>query len=84
MDQGECLDVVERVIVSPAVGVYHPISPRTSADLEVGAVIGHIAVPGTDPLPVCSPFRGRLVEVVAWSGERVGHRQRIAWVRLAA
>jgi hypothetical protein len=82
MDDGERIEVSERIIVSPAVGVYEPIAG--AFDVEAGDVIGHVAVAGQDAVPVRSPFRGRLVEVVAWSGERVLHRQRIAWLRLAA
>ena len=84
MEPGEIIDVAERVIVSPAPGVYEPLGGATRRDVEAGEVIGHVAVPGGGPVPVCSPFRGQLVEVVAWSGERVLHRQRIAWLRLAA
>jgi hypothetical protein len=81
-DSGETIDVVERVIVSPAVGVYEPLDG--TQDVEAGDVIGHVAVAGQDRVPVRSPFAGRLVEVVAWHGERVLHRQRIAWLRVAA
>ena len=75
-------DAAERVIVSPAVGIYEPL--LREAEVEAGEVIGHVTVAGQDAVPVRSPFRGRLVEVVAWRGERVLHRQRIAWLRLAA
>ncbi len=81
MDTGETIEVDERVIVSPAVGVYHPLPG--AADVQAGDVIGHVAVAGQEPVPVRSPFRGRVV-VVAWQGERVLHRQRIAWLRAAA
>jgi hypothetical protein len=81
-DPGETIDVVERVIVSPAVGVYQPTDH--GHEVVVGDVIGHVAVAGQDPVPVRSPFTGRLVQVVAWHGERVLHRQRIAWLRVAA
>ena len=82
MDDGESIEVSERIIVSPAVGFYEPLAG--ASDVEAGDVIGHVAVSGQAPVPVRSPFRGRLVEVVAWRGERVVHRQRIAWLRLAA
>ena len=82
MEPGETIEVSERVIVSPAVGVYHPTTG--TIDVEPGDVIGHIEVSGEAPVPVRSPFRGRVVEVVAWRGERVLHRQRIAWLRVAA
>ncbi len=81
METGERIESTERVIVSPAVGVYEPL--KGAAAVEAGDVIGHVAVPGQYAVPVRSPFRGELVEV-AWSGERVLHRQRIAWLRAAA
>jgi len=81
MEAGETIEVSERIIVSPAVGFYEPLSG--GLDIEAGDVIGHVVVPGQEPMVVRSPFRGRLVEV-AWSGERVLHRQRIAWLRGAA
>lgn len=81
---GEHIDVVERVIVSPGVGVYQPLDGPLPHEVDAGAVIGHVTVAGAGPVAVRSPFPGQLVEVVAWAGERVGHRQRIAWVRTAA
>ena len=82
VEPGETIEVMERVIVSPAVGVYESL--EGSCDVAAGDVIGHVAVAGQDRVPVRSPFAGRLVEVVAWHGERVLHRQRIAWLRVAA
>ena len=79
-DDGETIDVVERVIVSPAGGVYEPLD--LPHDLATGDVIGHVAVAGEERVAVRSPFAGRLGEVVAWHGERVVHRQRIAWLRV--
>jgi hypothetical protein len=81
-ETGETIDVVERVIVSPAVGIYESLDG--SREVVAGDVIGHVAVAGQDRVPVRSPFTGRLVEVVAWHGERLVHRQRIAWLRVAA
>lgn len=71
----------ERVIVSPAVGRYDPV--EHAEELEAGDVIGHVTLAGNARVPVLSPFRGRVVQVVAWQGERVAHRQRIAWLRVA-
>jgi hypothetical protein len=81
MEIFEMFDAAERVIVSPAVGVYEPL--QRAAEVEPGDVIGHVTVAGQEAVPVRSPFRGRLVETVAWRGERVAHRQRIAWLRVA-
>ena len=80
---GETIDVVERVIVSPVGGVFEPVD-TTSMSVVAGEVIGHVAVAGEERVPVRSPFAGELVQVVAWRGERVLHRQRIAWLRVAA
>lgn len=72
----------ERIIVAPAAGVYEPL--ELDGRIEAGDVIGHITAAGHEVVPVRSPFAGRLVEVVAWAGERVILRQRIAWLRVAA
>ena len=83
MEPGETIEVPERIIVSPA----RPPRrwPMVTADVvDEGDIIGHVSVAGQEPVPVRSPFRGQLVEIVAWHGERVLHRQRIAWLRVAA
>jgi hypothetical protein len=82
MEPGETIEVAERIIVSPAVGVYEPLAG--AGRVEAGDVIGHVSVAGQGPVPVRSPFRGQLIEMVACHGERVQHRQRIAWLRVAA
>ena len=81
MDTGEVIDVVERIIVSPVGGIYEPL--ERGSDVVSGDVIGHIAVPGQAPVPVRSPFEGRLIEMVAWRGERLLRGQRVAWLRVA-
>jgi hypothetical protein len=83
-EHGENIDVIERVIVSPGVGTYQPLDGQLPVNIDVGELIGHLTVAGSDQVPVHSPFRGQLIEVVAWPGERMAHRQRIAWVRIAA
>jgi hypothetical protein len=82
MDFFETFQADERVIVSPVAGVYEPLDGP--AQIEAGDVIGHISAPGQELVPVRSPFAGRLIEIVAWRGERVLPRQRIAWLRVAA
>lgn len=78
----EMFHAPERIIVSPAAGVYEPL--ELDGEVAEGDVIGHVVAPGQQLVPVRSPFAGRVVEVVAWRGERVLPRQRIAWLRLAA
>lgn len=80
-DTGELIDIAERVIVSPVGGVYQQVA--AAGTIEAGDVIGHVAVAGGDTMPVRSPFRGVLVGLTAWSGERVAAHQRVAWLRVA-
>jgi hypothetical protein len=79
MDVFEMFHAPERVIVSPVAGVYVPLD--VPATIEAGDVIGHVHAPGDEVVPVRSPWAGELVEIVAWAGERVLPRQRIAWLR---
>ncbi len=82
MEIFEMFQSSERIIVAPAAGVYEPLD--VEGRIEAGDVIGHITAAGAEVVAVRSPFAGRLVEVVAWAGERVVSRQRIAWMRVAA
>jgi multidrug efflux pump subunit AcrA (membrane-fusion protein) len=87
---GEVLAVPERVIVAPAVGVFHPLADSDvdlaeTGDVTVvtaGQAIGVIEGPGSST-PVRSPFGGFLVGMLARRGERVREGQPVAWLRLA-
>lgn len=82
--QGEQLGVPERVILAPAVGVFHPVDDRTSEGevVEEGQVVGIVEV-GDRKLPVRSAFTGRLVGMMAHPGERVREGQPVAWLRVS-
>lgn len=93
--QGELVAVPERVIVAPSVGVFRPVDSEVAAthvadaahggaalDVHEGQVIGTIEGPGATA-PVMSPFRGRLVSMLAQPGERVREGQPVAWLRIA-
>jgi [acyl-carrier-protein] S-malonyltransferase len=74
---GEHLFATERIVVSPAAGVFAPapdISPGQV--IEVGTVVGHV---GSEE--VRSPFTGVVQAYIAVDGERVQSRQPIAWLR---
>ena len=81
---GEQLDVHERVIVAPAVGVFHPLPPEVvTAEGEVVAdelALGHLDVMGNEH-PVRSPFTGFLMGMLADAGDRVRAGQPVAWLR---
>jgi [acyl-carrier-protein] S-malonyltransferase len=76
--EGEHLFAVERLVVSPAAGVFTPIGLADGAHIEVGAVLGHVS--GHE---VRSPFSGVLQSYIAVDTERVTPRQPIAWLRTA-
>lgn len=92
---GEILAVPERVIVAPAVGIFRPLDPdggpppgdgpgsEAGGDtlITAGQAIGVIEGLGAST-PVCSPFPGALVGLLARAGERVREGQPVAWLRL--
>jgi len=80
--QGEQLYVSERVVISPAAGVFVPTGEvATLSDggdgvpIDVGSLIGQIG-----DTEVRSPFAGRLMGMLAHDGERVQSGQPIAWL----
>jgi len=74
--EGEHLFAVERLVVSPAAGVFTPAELGPETRIEVGDVIGTV---GDEP--VHSPFGGTLQSFIAMPTERVAPRQPIAWLR---
>ncbi len=86
-DPGEDLMVLERVIVSPGVGVFHPLEVAEVIEpghvVEAGQPIGTIERSGITTR-VMSPFRGILMGMLAHTGERVREGQPVAWLRAAA
>jgi hypothetical protein len=75
--EGEHLFAIERLVVSPSAGVFEPAPGfADGCTIGVGTVVGHI---GTTE--VRSPFAGVLQSYIAVGGERVTHRQPIAWLR---
>jgi len=76
---GEHLYMSERIVVSPAAGVFTP-DPRWSdgAHVEVGDILGHIG-----GVEVRSLFAGSIGGFNALDGERVTASQPIAWLRTA-
>jgi [acyl-carrier-protein] S-malonyltransferase len=77
--QGEHLFAAERLVVSPAAGVFtREGSPGEGARIETGAVLGRVSAQ-----EVRSPFTGVIESYLAVEGERVTSRQPIAWLRTA-
>ncbi len=75
---GEHLFASERLVVSPAAGIFTPIELADGASIQVGSVLGHVG-----EHEVRSPFAGVLQSYIAVDTERVTPRQPIAWLRTA-
>lgn len=71
---GEHLYMSERVVVSPATGLFEPASSTEA--LHVGSVVGTVG-----DTQVRTPFAGALMGHLALSGERVVTGQPVAWLR---
>ena len=75
--EGEHLFAVERLVVSPASGVFTPIATIQAGErISIGQSLGSIG-----DTPVVSVFEGILQSFIAVDGERVTLRQPIAWLR---
>jgi [acyl-carrier-protein] S-malonyltransferase len=77
--EGEHLFATERLVVSPAAGVFTPdptIAPGHV--IQAGTVVGRVG-----DLEVRSPFGGSVMGLIAVDGERVAVSQPIAWLRTA-
>jgi [acyl-carrier-protein] S-malonyltransferase len=77
--EGEHLFATERIVVSPAAGVFTPASGAESGtSVEPGSVLGTVG-----EHEVRSPFAGTVMGMLAVAGERVTTSQPIAWLRTA-
>jgi [acyl-carrier-protein] S-malonyltransferase len=78
--EGEHLFAVERLVVSPAAGIFTPVGTlQEGSTIDVGSVLGHVG-----DVEVRSPFAGVLQSYIALDTERVTLRQPIAWLRSSA
>lgn len=76
--EGEVLYAVERLVVSPANGVFEPAGSATINDtISRGDLVGTVG-----EHDVRSPFSGKLQGLLAMQGERVTTSQPIAWLRV--
>ncbi len=76
--QGEHLYVSERVVISPAAGIFEPVEGLdlvAGSPVDVGTIIGMVG-----DTEVRSPFAGRVEGALARPGERVQTGQPIAWL----
>ncbi len=77
LPEGELLYAYERLVVSPAAGIFTPMTPSAvGSNIGIGSVLGDV---GGEP--VRSPFGGVVMDYLAVEGERVTANQPIAWLR---
>jgi [acyl-carrier-protein] S-malonyltransferase len=77
--RGEHLCVSERLVISPAAGVFWPPDgDAPHADVHLGTCFGTVAAKR-----VHSSFCGTFMGMLAHPGERVQAGQPIAWLRVA-
>ncbi len=77
--EGEHLFATERLVVSPAAGVFTPSADCVAGiTIAVGHVLGRVG-----SREVVSSFSGEVIGVLALDGERVKSSQPIAWLRTA-
>ncbi|MDP8975483.1 MAG: hypothetical protein M3N28_03800 [Actinomycetota bacterium] len=88
--RGEDLEVSERVILAPAMGVFQPVAGeertvavdgRQEKSVTEGEVVGVVEARG-QAVPVRSAFSGFLMGMLAHPGERVREGQPVAWLRV--
>lgn len=84
--EGERILIPERMIVSPADGVFR--SESNNGDLigeivNVNDVIGYVETVGQS-IPVTSPFHGTIHGLIAHSGERLRKHEPVAWLRIVS
>ena len=68
----------ERVIVTPAAGIFEPVA-CDGTSIRRGQVVGHV-VCGAERVEVTSPFDGQARGVFAWPDERVRRFQPVLWM----
>lgn len=83
LEPGEGLDVEERLIVAPSVGIFRPLE-LTDSEVTCGQAIGVVESVGAEPRTVHSPHAGWLKGLLAKGGERVRAGQPVAWLRAIA
>jgi biotin carboxyl carrier protein len=78
---GESLDIRERVVVSPALGVFRPAPPPDPHTSEPGLIQAGALLGWVDDEEVRSPFSGQLMGMLVPPGMRIGAGEPVAWLR---
>lgn len=80
----EVTSILERVVVSPAIGRFNPFPPEVLTTegewVQEGQQLGEI-VTGSDPVPIVSPFTGWMMGMLAVAGQPVQAGEQLFWIR---
>lgn len=83
--EGERILIPERMIVSPADGIFKAASNNgdlIGEAIEIDDVIGYVETVGQS-IEVKSPFKGIVHGLIAHSGERLRKHEPVAWLRIS-
>jgi hypothetical protein len=72
------LGVIERILVSPCIGIFEPLDLKRGDIVTVGTPVGRV-----NETPVISSFTGEFIGMLAAIGERVRRHQPVAWLRMS-
>ena len=84
--EGERILIPERMIVSPADGVFRMVDNNgdmVGKNIELNDVIGYVETVGKS-VEILSPFTGTLRGLIAHDGERLRQHEPVAWLRMHA
>ena len=84
--EGERILIPERMIVSPADGVFRMVDNNgdmVGKNIEVNDVIGYVETVGKS-VEILSPFTDTLRGLIAHDGERLRQHEPVAWLRMHA
>ncbi|MFN8014992.1 MAG: hypothetical protein U0R17_00070 [Acidimicrobiia bacterium] len=82
--EGERILIPERMIVSPADGIYRSATENgelLGEEVNIDDVIGYVETVGQS-IPVTSPFCGTIHGLIAHTGERLRRHEPVAWLRV--
>jgi hypothetical protein len=84
--EGERILIPDRMIVSPADGVFRATANNgdlIGETIHHDDIIGYVETVGQS-IPIPSPFEGVLNGMIAHTGERLRKHEPVAWLRVVA
>lgn len=82
----ESVNLLERLILAPRAGTFHPVNPDVSLDEPIRVAMGDevgVVIQLGEKHEVESPFTGTMLGLLVLPGERVRAGQPVAWLTTA-